>query len=189
MDAPVSSRSRPAPALLALAPLTSVRLLDQARERVRSLHHSRCTEDAYVHWIRAFVRHSGMRHPRELDGAAVGAFLSWLATERGVSVATHRQALSALLFLYAKVLNVCLPWVIDVGRPREQRRLPVVLTHAEVAAILGAMQGEHRLLAALLYGTGLRLLEGLQRRVEDLDFGHHTRPWWRGRARARRIGW
>lgn len=174
MDMHASSRQRPAPIAPVLAPATAPRLLDQVRERVRSLHYSQRTEDAYVHWIRAFVRHSGMRHPRELDGAAVESFLSWLAAERRVSVATHRQALSALLFLYAKVLDVRLPWMNDIGRPREQRRLPVVLTTSEVAAVLGAMEGEHQLLAALLYGTGIRLLEGLQLRVKDLDFGHQA---------------
>jgi integron integrase len=138
------------------------------------MHYSRRTEDAYVYWIRAFIRHAGLRHPLELDGSAVEAFLSWLATERGVSVSTHRQALSAVLFLYVKVLDVRLPWMNDIGRPREQRRLPVVLTTPEVQSVLGALEGEHQLLAALLYGTGIRLLEGLQLRVKDLDFGHQA---------------
>jgi len=115
-----------------------------------------------------------MRHPRELDGAAIEAFLSWWAAERSVSVATHRQALAALLFPYAKLLELRLPWMNDIGRPREQRWLPVVLTVEEVAAVLGAMEGEHQLLAAVLYGTGIRLLEGLQLRVKDLDSRHQA---------------
>jgi integron integrase len=174
MDAAIPPRTRPALRPVELPALKAPRLLDQVRERVRLLHYSERTEDAYVHWVRAFVRFSGLRHPRELDGAAVEAFLGWLARERSVSAATHKQALSALLFLYGKVLEVQLPWMNDVGRPRVQRRLPVVLTVEEVASVLGRMVGEHQLLAALLYGTGLRLLEGLQLRVKDLDFGHQA---------------
>ncbi|MFX8922129.1 class 1 integron integrase IntI1, partial [Acinetobacter baumannii] len=92
--------------------------------------------------------------------------------ERKVSVSTHRQALAALLFFYGKVLCTDLPWLQEIGRPRPSRRLPVVLTPDEVVRILGFLEGEHRLFAQLLYGTGMRISEGLQLRVKDLDFDH-----------------
>lgn len=144
------------------------------RERIRLLHYSRRTEEAYVHWIRAFVRFHGIRHPAQMSGPEVEGFLGWLASERSVSASTHRQALSALIFLYAKVLQIDLPWLSDVGRPRVQRRLPVVLTKEELACIFDGMTGAHLLLARLLYGTGMRISEGLQLRVKDIDFSHRA---------------
>jgi integron integrase len=173
-------RAAPARALLRpavrpdLPPLQASRLLDQLRERIRSLHYSRRTEEAYVHWCRAFIRFHGLRHPRELGGEHIEAFLSWLVAERQVAASTHRQALSALLFLYTKVLVLDLPWMNDIGRPKAPRRLPVVLTVEEVNRILKSMSGPMKLVAALLYGTGLRLLEGLRLRVKDLDFGQRA---------------
>lgn len=158
----------------ALPALQAPRLLDQVRERIRLLHYSIRTEEAYVHWVRAFIRFHGLRHPAQMGGPEVEAFLGWLAGERRVSASTHRQALSALVFLYAKVLQVDLPWLTDIGKPRVQRRLPVVLSQHEVAAILAAMEGEHRLFAQLLYGTGMRLSEGLCLRVKDIDFAHRA---------------
>lgn len=153
-----------------LPPLRSARLLDQVRERVRYLHYSLRTEQAYVYWTRAFVRHHGLRHPLDMGQAEVEASLSWLAGERAVAVATHKQALSALLFLYQKVLGIDLPWMREMGRPRSPARLPVVLSHAEVARLLAAIEPAHRLLAQLLYGTGMRITEGLALRIKDLDF-------------------
>jgi integron integrase len=153
-----------------LPALHSTRLLDQLRERVRLLHYSRRTEEAYVYWCRTFVRFHGMRHPRDMDGTHIEAFLGWLASERGVAAATHQQALSALLFLYGKVLGLDLPWMAQIGRPTVQRRLPVVLTAGEVQRVLGGMSGQSHLLASLLYATGMRLSEGLQLRVKDVDF-------------------
>lgn len=161
---------RPSP--LPLPPLQSVKLLDQIRERVRYLRYSRRTEEVYVHWCRAFIRFHGIRHPAEMGGPEVEAYLSWLSNEREVAVSTHRQALSALLFMYGKVLGLSLPWMDDIGRPQIKRRLPVVLSQAEVMAVLDHMEGVHRLLAQLLYGTGLRISEALQLRVKDLDFDH-----------------
>ena len=152
----------------------SRKLLERLREHIRFLHYSHRTEEAYVHWCRAYIRFHGLRHPRELGGAEVQAFLSWLASERQVAPATHKQALSALLFLYGKVLGLDLPWMKDIGRPRPMRRLPVVLTPDEVTAVLCHLAGEQRLFAQLLYGTGMRLMEGLQLRVKDLDFGHRA---------------
>lgn len=145
-----------------LPPLRSVKVLDQLRERIRYLHYSLRTEQAYVHWVRAFIRFHGVRHPATLGSSEVEAFLSWLANERKVSVSTHRQALAALLFFYGKVLCTDLPWLQEIGRPRPSRRLPVVLTPDEVVRILGFLEGEHRLFAQLLYGTGMRISEGLQ---------------------------
>lgn len=157
-----------------LPPLRSPKLLDRVRERVRSLHYSLHTEQAYVHWCRAFIRFHGIRHPAEMGKAEVEAFLTWLAAERQVSPSTHRQALCALVFLYGKVLEVELPWMGEIGRPHVQRRLPVVLSQEELAAVFLRLEGEHRLLAQLLYGTGLRIAEGLQLRVKDLDFAHRA---------------
>jgi integrase len=170
-----ASRASLRPAVRAeLPPLQTTRLLDQLRERIRFLHYSRRTEEAYVHWCRAFVRFHGLRHPRDLGGEHVEAFLSWLVAERHVAASTHRQALSALLFLYTKVLALDLPWLNDIGRPHAPRRLPVVLTAEEVGRILKHMSGQMKLLAALLYGTGLRLTEGLRLRVKDVDFGQRA---------------
>lgn len=158
------------------------RLLDRLRQQIRYLHYSLRTEEAYVHWVRAFIRFHGLRHPGELAGAEVEAFLGWLAAERRVAPATHKQALSALLFLYQKVLKLDLPWMAEIGSPRGEKRLPVVLTADEVGRVLsqldrlqdlpahqggGAAQG---LFGRLLYGTGMRLTEGLRLRVKDVDF-------------------
>ena len=153
-----------------MPPLKAARLLDQVRERIRYLHYSIRTEQAYVHWVRAFVRFHGLRHPLEMGGAEVEEFLSWLANERSVAVSTHKQALSALMFLYQKVLGVDLPWMNKIGRPKTTVRLPVVLTTDEVARLLMRLDGVHRLLAQLLYGTGMRIMEGVRLRVKDVDF-------------------
>ena len=165
---------RPAPATSPLPALRSTKLLDQLRERIGLLHYSRRTEEAYVHWCRSFIRFHGLRHPADMGAPEVESFLGWLACERKVSASTHKQALSALLFLYSKVLAVQLPWMNEVGRPRVQRRLPVVLSQEELAGVFRYRDGEHRLFAHLLYGTGMRLAEGLQLRVKDWDFAHRT---------------
>jgi integrase len=145
-----------------LPPLRSVRLLDQLRERLRYVHYCLSTERAYVHWVRAFIRFHRMRHPREMGGPEVEAFLAWLANQRSVSVSTHKQALSALLFLYKHVLGVDLPWMQEIGRPRAPQRLPVVMSRAEVQRLLAATSGVHLLVFRLLYGTGMRKMECLQ---------------------------
>ena len=157
-----------------LPPLRSVKVLDQLRERIRYLHYSIRTEEAYVYWVRSFIRFHGLQHPVTMGGAEVEAFLSWLASTRNVAASTHKQALSALLFFFSKVLGVDLPWMKEIGRPRTKIRLPVVLSPEEVARILCVLKGEHRLFAQLLYGTGMRINEGLQLRVKDLDFGLST---------------
>ncbi len=170
-----SSSPSPSPSSSPQPPQPPVRLLDQVRERVRYLHYSLRTEQAYVHWIRAFVRQQGMRHPLDMGQPEVEAFLSWLAVDRQVAVSTHRQALSALLFLYQQVLGVRLPWMDAMARPQRPPRLPVVLSATEVARILALMRhGEHRVLAQLLYGTGMRIAEALSLRVKDVDFDART---------------
>ena len=152
----------------------SKRLLDQVREVLRYKHYSLKTEQAYLYWVRFFVRWHGrggqMKHPSYMGGAEVTQFLTMLANERRVSVSTHNQALSALLFLYREVLAIDLPWLTEVQRPIRPRRIPSVLTKAEVASLLGAMDGDMALLAKLLYGTGMRLMEGIRLRVKDVDF-------------------
>ena len=150
------------------------RLLDQLRGQIRYLHYSIRTEEAYVHWVRAFVRFHGLRHPADLGGAEVEAFLAWLATDRDVAVSTHKQALSALLFLYQKVLGLSVPWMQEISRPQRPPRLPVVLSHDEVARVLAALPVDYRLFGQLLYGTGMRLLEGLRLRVKDIDFARRA---------------
>ncbi|WP_119291122.1 integron integrase [Azohydromonas sediminis] len=145
-------------------------LLDAVRERVRYLHYCLRTEQAYVHWIRAFVRFHGMRHSRAMGKPEVEAFLTWLSNERGVSVATHRQALAAVLFLYQQVLGQQLPWMQGIGRPQRKPRLPAVLSASEVAAVLARLDGTHGVLVRLLYGTGMRITEALQLRVKDVEF-------------------
>ena len=152
----------------------STRLLDQLREQIRYLHYSLRTEEAYVYWVKNFVRFHGLKHPRDMGQAEVEAFLTYLATQRKVSVSTHRQALSALLFLYQKVLGVALPWMEELARPVPKKRIPVVLTRSEVQAVLGKLEGQHKPLASLLYGCGLRLLEGLRLRVKDVDFDRNV---------------
>ncbi len=151
-------------------PLQATRILAQLRERLRYLHYSLRTEEAYLHWVRFYIHFHGVRHPSQMGKPEIEAFLSMLATERKVSVSTHRQALSALLFLYKEVLCQNLPWLDEIGRPQYKRRIPSVLTPAEVQRMLSFMEGDVGLLARLLYGTGMRLLEGLSLRVKDVDF-------------------
>ena len=145
-------------------------LLRQVRNVLRTLHYSYRTEQQYIHWIRRYVRWSGMRHPRDLGSAELEAFLTHLAVDRRVSASTQNQALAALLFLYQKVLGMELPWLKDVVRARRPERLPTVLSRAEVKSVIGRLDGEFRLVAGLLYGCGLRLRECLSLRVKDVHF-------------------
>jgi site-specific recombinase XerD len=139
----------------------------QVRERLR-----------YTHWIKFFVRWHGragkMRHPKEMGRNEVEAFLTMLATERRASTSTHRQVLSALLYLYKEVLGQELPWLQEIGRPVPTKRIPSVLTRQEVQSVLSLMDDETSLLARLLYGTGVRRDEALSLRVKDLDFERHA---------------
>ncbi|MBQ0958578.1 integron integrase [Ideonella sp. 4Y11] len=156
-------------------PLQSHRLLDQLRERIRLMHYSRRTEAAYVHWCRQFIRFHRLQHPRGMGKAEVEAFLTHLAADRELSPSSHRQALSALLFMYTRVLDIQLPWMDDIGRPIVTPRLPVVLTPSEVQEVLRRIpEGPYRLLAKLLYGTGMRISEGVGLRIKDVDFAQQA---------------
>jgi len=143
-------------------------LFEVARERMRTRHLAYRTEQAYLHWIRRYVKFHNRRHPRELGSAEVEAFLSHLAVDAHVSASTQNQALQALLFLYRQVLETDLPWLENVTRARRPQRLPVVLSVAEVRAVLAQLEGTPWLVANLLYGSGLRLMEALRLRVKDL---------------------
>jgi integron integrase len=149
----------------------SPKLLDQLRARIRVKHYSIRTEDQYAFWVRRFILFHGKRHPREMGAPEVEAFLSDLAVNGRVSASTQNQALSALLFLYREVLAIDLPWLNNVTRAKPSKHLPVVLTPAEVRAVLDRMDGVYGLMARLLYGTGMRLMECVRLRVKDVDFG------------------
>lgn len=146
------------------------KLLDQVRGKIRLKHYSIRTEQAYVDWIKRFVLHFDKRHPRDLGAAEVEQFLTYLAVHGKVAASTQNQAKSALLFLYKEVLALDMPWLDNVERARAPKRLPVVLTRDEVQAVLTRLGGTHWLIASLLYGTGMRIMEGLRLRVKDVDF-------------------
>ena len=148
------------------------RLLDRLREAIRRRHYSRRTEEAYIHWTKRFIYFNGKRHPRDLGEAAVTAFLNHLATDRKVAASTQNQALSALLFLYKEALGTELHWLDGLVRAKRPQRMPVVLTREEVEKILSTLEGTQWLMASLLYGTGMRLMECLRLRVKDVDFGY-----------------
>jgi integron integrase len=149
------------------------RLLDRVRAKIRLKHYSIRTEQAYVDWIRRFIGFHGKRHPVELGPAEVEAFLTDLAVTRTVSASTQNQAKSALLFLYREVLDIELPWLDHIDKAKTPARLPVVLTRAEVARVLSRLRGVHALLGRLLYGTGMRVMEGMRLRVKDVDFARY----------------
>ncbi len=148
----------------------SPKLLEQVRGRIRLKHYSIRTEQAYLEWIKRFILHFDKRHPSEMGSVEVEVFLTHLAVDRHVAASTQNQAKSALLFLYKEVLGVALPWLDNVEQAKAPKRLPVVLTKAEVQAVLGRLTGTHWLVASLLYGTGMRILEALRLRVKDIDF-------------------
>ncbi|WP_051155344.1 integron integrase [Noviherbaspirillum massiliense] len=146
------------------------KLLDQLRRCIRDKHYSLRTERVYVYWARWYIRFHGMRHPAEMGAAEIHAFLSFLANERKVSVSTHHQALCALLFLYKNVLQIELPWLDQVTRPVKPVRKPTVLTRQEIERVFARLEGVYLLIAQLLYGTGMRLMECAQLRIKDVDF-------------------
>lgn len=145
-------------------------LLGRVREVIRYKHYSIRTERTYVEWVRRFVVFHDRRHPRDMGLEEVRAFLGYLASELKVAASTHQQALSALLFLYRDVLGIELPWLTDLDRPKKPKRMPVVLSRGEVERLLVVMEGTHALMARLLYGTGMRLMECVRLRVKDVDF-------------------
>jgi integron integrase len=144
--------------------------LDQVRDAIRLKHYSIRTEEAYVNWIRRFILFHGKRHPKDMGGPEIEAFLTHLAVEGHVAASTQNQALSALLFLYRDVLHQELNYPIDAVRAKPSQHLPAVLTKDEVRQVIAQISGIHQLQAKLLYGSGLRLLECLRLRVKDLDF-------------------
>jgi len=150
---------------------TPQKLLDQVRGKIRVKHYSIRTEMQYVQWIKRFILFHDKRHPQDMDAVEVEAFLTHLAVEGSVSASTQNQALSALLFLYREVLGINLPWMETMVRAKKPQRLPVVMTRAEVALVLERMEGSYGLMAGLLYGTGMRLMECCRLRVKDVDFG------------------
>lgn len=145
-------------------------LRERLRAELRARHYSNRTERAYIGWVKRFVDFHKRRHPRELGAIDVAAFLEALV-EKGVSSSTHHQALCAIIFLYQHVLGLEAPWIDGLVRPKRSSRLPVVLTREEAHAVLSQMSGVPKLMASLLYGSGLRLLECAQLRVKDFDFG------------------
>ena len=149
------------------------RLLDRVRARVRRLGMSIRTEEAYIGWVKRFIVFHGKRHPRDMGARQVEAFLSHLATHGEVAASTQNQALSALLFLYREVMQQELPWMDEIRRAKRPERIPVVLSRSEVAALLDEMEGVTWLMASLLYGAGLRLMECVRLRVQDIDFVRH----------------
>jgi integrase len=149
------------------------KLLEQVRTVMRIRHYSLRTEQSYVNWIKRYIIFNNKRHPSELGATEVTAFLSHLAVVRNVSASTQNQALAAVLFLYRHVLGQELPWLEDVQRAKRPSRIPLVFTREEVRLVLSHLSHTNWLMAALLYGSGLRLQECLTLRTKDLDFQYH----------------
>lgn len=150
------------------------RLREQVRQVIRTRRYSRRTEKSYWYWIRYYIRFHEMRHPATMGEAEVRSFHTWLATQRNVAAATQNQALNALIFLYAKVLEQPLGDIGDVVRAKRPARLPVVLTHAEARAVIDRLDEPYRLMASIMYGAGLRVTECARLRVKDLDWSRRV---------------
>jgi len=148
------------------------RLMDRLRAALRSRHYSRRTEQAYCLWVRRFIYFNNVRHPDEMGEEEINAFLTHLAVDEKVSASTQTQALSALLFMYRNVLGREIGELSGVIRARKPDRLPVVMTRAEVRTVLECLDADKWLMAALMYGSGMRLMECLRMRVQDIDFAH-----------------
>jgi integron integrase len=146
------------------------KLLDQVRDALRLKHYSIRTEQSYVTWIRRFILFHNKRHPNEMGCQEITAFLTYLAVNQHVAASTQNQALSALLFLYRDVLNISLDLPIAAVRARQPKRFPTVLTKDEALKVIGCLAGVHQLMAKLLFGSGLRLMECLRLRIKDIDF-------------------
>jgi len=174
--APVPPRRAPETQQIPQQPATGTRkpkLLDRLREALRSRHYSRRTEQTYCHWVKRFIFFHDVRHPAEMAEPEINAFLTHLAVKNRVAASTQNQALSALLFLYRHVLDRKMGNLGEVIRARKPKRLPVVMTHEEAKAVLGHLQGDKWLMASLLYGAGLRLMECLRLRIQDVDFARN----------------
>ncbi len=163
------------------------RLLDRMREAIRARHCSRRTKDLYVMWVKRFIFFHGKRHPAEMGQAEINAFLIHLALQEHVSASTQNQALSALLFLYRHVLGREVGDLGEVIRARKPTRLPVVLTREEVKAVLSHLQGDKWLMASLMYGAGLRLMECLRLRIQDIDFARNEITVWDAKGEKDRL--
>ena len=151
-------------------PAGKPKLLDQVRDVIRRKHYSIRTEQAYIDWIKRFIIYHGKRHPGEMAEEEVAEFLTHLARHLNVAASTQNQALSALLFLYKEVLKHEIGWLEKVERAKKPPKLPVVLSRAEVKQIFGHLHGVPKLMAGLLYGSGLRLMECVRLRIKDIDF-------------------
>ncbi len=172
---PVAQGPRAAPLAVRETPPAAprLRLLDRVRDAIRARHYSRRTEKTYVAWIRRYILFHGKRHPAEMGAPEITRFLTCLAVDGKVAASTQNQALSALLFLYREVLQQQVPWLDDLVYAKRPRHLPVVLTREEVRAVLDEIHGVPWLMALLLYGAGLRLLECARLRVKDVDFARN----------------
>ncbi|MDN5753667.1 MAG: integron integrase [Nitrosospira sp.] len=146
------------------------KLFDEVRDKMRVAHYSLRTEKTYLGWIRRYILFHGKRHPKDIGKPEIESFLTHLAVDRHVAASTQNQALNALLYLYREVLGVDLPWMDNVVRAKRPQRLPEVLSVQEVAQVLSHLEGTNRLMASLLYGSGLRLMEAIRLRVKDVDF-------------------
>jgi len=151
-------------------PENKPRLLDNVREVMRVYHYSISTEHSYIQWIKRFIYFHNKRHPQDMGGEEITAFLTHLAVNRKVAPATQNQALSAILFLYKRVLMIDLPWLDNVIRAKQTKRLPVVFTRQEIKALLAQFEGTRWLIFSLMYGCGFRILECLRLRVKDIDY-------------------
>jgi integron integrase len=153
--------------------LVPLKLLDQVRNRLRVKHYSIRTEQTYAHWIKRYIFFHDKRHPKDMGARDIEAFLTHLAVAGKVSASTQNLAKSSLLFLYREVLEIQLPWLDNITQAKAPKRLPVVLTVSEVQAVLARLSGTHALIASLLYGGGMRLMEAVRLRVKDVEFARH----------------
>ena len=150
-------------------------LLDCVRNAIRVRHYSIRTEEAYIKWVRRFVLFHGKKHPLHMGEKEIGEFLTHLAVKENVAPSTQNQALSAILFLYKDVLRQELNWVDNILWAKKEKRLPVVFTKEEAKKVLKMLEGTKHIIASLIYGSGLRILEALRLRVKDLDFSTTVR--------------
>lgn len=170
-----------------MSPAQPPKLLDRVRDTIRVHQYSYETEKAYVGWVRRFILFHAKRHPARLGSAEVTAFLTHLAVERNVSASTQNQALSAILFLYQKVLAIDLPWLQDVVRAKRSQRVPTVLSREEVRQVLAMLDGAAWLAAGLMYGSGLRLSEALRLRIKDVSFSYRQLTVHDGKGKKDRV--
>ncbi len=150
--------------------MAKTRIMDKVANTIRALHYSRKTEKSYCYWVRSFIRFHNYKHPTDMGAAEISQFLTWLAVKRQVAAATQNQAFNAIVFLYRKVLDIQLEHIENVVRAKQSRHIPVVFTRHEVSAILDSARQPYQLMIALMYGSGLRIMETLRLRLKDIDF-------------------